>query len=35
MAWDLPRSGIEPMSSARAGEFFTYEPPGRPYVVFQ
>ena len=28
--WDLPRSGIEPMSPARAGRFFTTEPPGKP-----
>ena len=35
MAWDRPRSGIEPMSSAWAGEFSTCEPTGRPYVVFQ
>ena len=26
--WDLPRSGIEPESSALAGEFLTTEPPG-------
>ena len=26
--WDLPRSGIEPMSPALAGGFFTTEPPG-------
>ena len=24
--WDLPRPGIEPMSPALAGEFFTTEP---------
>ena len=28
--WDLPRSGIEPMSPALAGRFFTTEPPGKP-----
>ena len=28
--WDLPRSGIEPMSPASAGRFFTTEPPGKP-----
>ena len=28
--WDLPRSGIEPMSPALAGGFFTFEPPGKP-----
>ena len=26
--WDLPRPGIEPMSSALVGKFFTTEPPG-------
>ena len=30
--WDLPESGIEPMSPALAGEFFTTEPPGKPEV---
>ena len=28
--WDLPRSGVEPMSSAMAGGFFSTEPPGKP-----
>ena len=28
--WDLPRSGIEPVSPALAGGFFTTEPPGKP-----
>ena len=28
--WDLPGSGIEPMSPALAGGFFTTEPPGKP-----
>ena len=28
--WDPPRSGIEPVSSALAGGFFTTEPPGNP-----
>ena len=28
--WDLPGSGIEPLSPALAGEFFTTEPPGKP-----
>ena len=28
---DLPGPGIEPMSSASAGSFFTTEPPGKPY----
>ena len=27
--WDLPRSGIKPVSPALAGRFFT-EPPGKP-----
>ena len=29
---DLPDSGMEPMSSALAGEFSTAEPPGKPKV---
>ena len=28
--WDLPGSGIEPMSPALVGKFFTTEPPGKP-----
>ena len=28
--WDLPRSGIEPTSSALAGRLFFTEPPGKP-----
>ena len=28
--WDLPGSGIEPVSPALAGRFFTTEPPGKP-----
>ena len=28
--WDLPWSGIEPVSPAIAGRFFTAEPPGKP-----
>ena len=28
--WDRPRSGIEPMSPALAGGFFTTELPGKP-----
>ena len=28
--WDLPRPGIEPMSPALVGGFFTTEPPGKP-----
>ena len=30
--WDLPGSGIEPVSPALAGGFFTTEPPGKPAV---
>ena len=33
--WDLPRPGIEPMSPALAGGFFTIEPRGKPlHVLF-
>ena len=28
--WDLPRSGLEPMSPALAGRFSTTAPPGKP-----
>ena len=28
--WDLPRPGMEPMSPALAGGFFTTESPGKP-----
>jgi len=28
--WDLLGPGIEPMSPALAGRFFTTEPPGKP-----
>ena len=28
--WDFPRSGMEPVSPALAGGFFTTEPPGKP-----
>ena len=28
--WDLPGSGIKPVSPALAGEFFTTEPAGKP-----
>ena len=28
--WDPPRSGVEPMSPASAGRFFTTEPSGKP-----
>ena len=31
--WDLPRSGIAPMSSALAAWFFTTEQPGKPYLL--
>ena len=27
--WDLPGSGVEPMSPASAGGFFITEPPGK------
>ena len=30
--WDLPRSGLEPMSPALAGEFSTAAPPGKPGI---
>ena len=30
----LPGLGIEPMSPALAGGFFTTEPPGKPNVVY-
>ena len=30
-AADLPEPGIEPLSSALAGGFFTSEPPGKPF----
>ena len=29
--WDLPRSGIETVSPALEGGFFTTEPPGKPH----
>ena len=29
--WDLPRSGIEPLSPALAGGFFTTGLPGKPH----
>ena len=28
--WDLPRPGVEPMSSTLGGGFLTTEPPGKP-----
>ena len=33
--WDSPGLGIEPMSPALAGSFFTTEPPGKPPSVFR
>ena len=30
--WDLPGPGVEPVSSALAGGFFTTEPPGKPSI---
>ena len=30
---DLPNPGIEPLSSALAGGFFTTEPPGKPSMI--
>ena len=32
--WDLPRPGLEPISSALAGRFSTTAPPGKPSVPF-
>ena len=31
--WDLPRPGIEPVSSALAGRFSTTAPPGKPLML--
>ena len=31
--WDLPRPGLEPVSSALAGRFSTTVPPGKPLYV--
>ena len=31
--WDLPGSGIEPVSPTLAGGFFTTESPGKPYAI--
>ena len=31
---DLPNPGIEPMSPALAGGFFTTEPPGKPVCIY-
>ena len=30
--WDLPRSGIEPVSPSLAGRCFITEPPGKPNI---
>ena len=30
--WDLPRSGLKPVSPALAGGFLTTVPPGKPYI---
>ena len=30
---DLPDPGIEPVSPALTGEFFTTEPPGKPKLM--
>ena len=32
--WDLPGSGIKPVSPTLAGRFFTTEPPGKPEALF-
>ena len=32
--WDLPRSGLEPLSPALAGRFSTTAPPGKPPAPF-
>ena len=32
--WDLPRLGIDPMSSTSAGRFLTTEPPGKSRSVY-
>ena len=33
--WDLPTSGMEPVSPAFVGGFFTTEPPGKPHMPFK
>ena len=30
---DLPNPGMEPLSPALAGGFFTTEPPGKPHIT--
>ena len=32
---DLPDPGIEPAFAALVGEFFTTEPPGKPYTIYE
>ena len=32
--WDLPGSGLEPVSPALAGGFLTTVPPGKPSILF-
>ena len=32
--WDLPGSGVEPVSPTLAGRFFTTGPPGKPEALF-
>ena len=32
--WDLPRPGLEPVSSALAGRFSTTAPPGKPPFLY-
>ena len=32
--WDLPESGIEPLSPSLAERFFTTEPPGKSQDIF-
>ena len=32
--WDLPRPGLQPVSSALADRFSTTAPPGKPYTLF-
>ena len=31
--WDLPGSGMEPVSPSLTGRFFTSEPPGKPKLT--
>ena len=33
--WDLLRPGIEPISPALTGGFFTTEPPGKPWEYIE